>query len=104
MIASQLSTLMFHLFYTIFPLLMALACAVLLVDVLRRPIKQFNLARKGKEFWLAILGLAMLWFILQALGVHGPFQNWITFAMLFGVVFYAGPERQNMGEIWRRGK
>lgn len=70
-------------------------------DALARPERQFGLAGRSKNFWLAVLGGGgVLYFLVRVLRFWFPLAGLVSLGFLIAAVFYLGPERQRMGPRW----
>lgn len=79
-------------------ILLALCALWALITCLRRPAHNFTYARRNKQFWSGILAAATAILAFGALTYFRlPMQGLLTFASVYAVVYYLGPEEQRMG-------
>ncbi|QOR45926.1 DUF2516 family protein [Trueperella pecoris] len=97
----QVNYLIAFVLYTVLPLALTGVFVWAFLDALLRPERQFALADKPKNFWLAVLGLGGLaYFTIRVLGFAFPLSGLVTLGLLIAAVFYLGPERAKMGRRW----
>ncbi len=95
------NSLLAFLIYTVFPLVMTGVFVWGFLDALARPARQFGLAGRSKNFWLAVLGIGgLLYFAVRVMRMWFPLAGWVSLGFLIAAVFYLGPERQRMGPRW----
>ncbi len=85
------------IFGTVIPVIFLGLFAFGLLDVLRRPTSDFASAAQSKAFWVVILGLGALLHFSRLMRLWIPFGGFIGLALLIGLIYYLGPERQRMG-------
>lgn len=94
----------YYLFGFIVPLIFLGAFVYAFIDVVRRPESDFALASQQRTFWLVALGLGALYYVLRLMNIYLPFGFILQFALVVGLFYYLGPERQRMGPGgWNQG-
>lgn len=68
-----------------------------IVDVLRRSNTQWVHAKQGRTFWLVWMIVGLLVALARFTAFPIPFRGLLSFILIVGFVYYAGPERQRMG-------
>lgn len=68
-----------------------------LLDVLRRKNYQWVHSARGRTFWLVWMIVGIVYALARFSGFPIPFQSLVSFILVVGFVYYAGPERQRMG-------
>lgn len=94
----------YFLFGILVPLIFLGIFVYAFIDAARRPASDFGAATQNRTFWLVVLGIGALYYTLRLLNIYFPFGIILQIALIIGLFYYLGPERQAMGPGgWNRG-
>lgn len=86
----------FSIAVKLIPVLFILLSVGLLIDVARRPERDFTFTYQRRTFWLVVFGVFAALNVFPMLWSLVPFRSLIGLLNVVAIVFYLGPEREKM--------